>query len=101
MDSQQFLDWLTNKLNEYGVTKIIPDDANLNRAYLRAVQGQKLQRLIDEMMEEVQDQNGIHMPEHFREQLEEHLDGSALPWDIALWSLVRNTTLSPNGESDQ
>ena len=42
MTSPQFIRWLESKLDQYGVTKVIPDAKTLQKAYRHAQDGQRL-----------------------------------------------------------
>lgn len=90
MDSQQFLDWLTGKLEEHGVKKVVPKENDLQKAYARAVQGCHLQRRIDEMMTDFRKgTDEVVMPPGFRKELRHRLEGSEQPWDEVLWEMVK------------
>ena len=87
--SQRFIDWLTEKLDEHGVEKVVPEEDDLREAYIRAVHGHALQRAIDKTIEDFkQTTNDVVMPEDFPEELRERLNGSEQPWDELLWGMT-------------
>jgi hypothetical protein len=90
MTSDQFVAWLEGKLEELGVTKVIPDRNTLAHAYRRAVRRQQVQEVIDEAVARVEAMTDaeITVPNDLEEQIRTQLDGSAKSWDQVLWDLV-------------
>lgn len=86
MDSQQFIDWLEEKLQEHGVTKVVPISETLQAAYRRAV----LVALANKALAEVQakwNTNGnseVAIPEDLSDQIQELITGTNRSWDDAI-----------------
>ncbi len=87
MDAAQFIAFVERKLEENGVKKVIPDDATLAAAYTRASRLAALQAAIDSALQNLGD--SATPPADLAEQLRRMVDGTDLPWDEALWQLVR------------
>jgi hypothetical protein len=87
MTSQQFIDWLEEKLRDAGVAKVIPDQESLAVAYTTRRRVAKLQRLIDKAMEEPEDD--APPPEDLGDQIRERITDKPEAWDDALWDIVQ------------
>jgi hypothetical protein len=87
MTSQQFLDWLEQKLRDAGVAKVIPEQESLAVAYTTRRRVAKLQRLIDTAMEEPEDDAPV--PDNLAEQIRERITDKTEAWDDALWDIVQ------------
>jgi hypothetical protein len=88
LSSEQFIRFIERKLQEHGVKKVIPaNDAYLTAAHKRAVILERMQRQVDKLFAEMEEQE-IDVPDDLRQQLEKSLDGSAQSWDGALADLV-------------
>jgi hypothetical protein len=89
MDSQQFLDWLEEKLVSAGVEKVVPDAATLAVAYQYFTQVAQIEQALD-----VARRGGLapaEVPEDVEVRIQEILrDDTALSWDEALWEIVCN-----------
>jgi DNA topoisomerase VI subunit B len=91
MTSDQFVVWLEGKLDEVGVTKVVPDRDTLAHAYRRAVRRLLVQEAIDEAVARVKAMDDAEIPvaENLEEQIRDTLDDdSAKSWDQVLWDLV-------------
>jgi len=86
MDSQQFLDWLTQQLQAVGVHKVVPDDETLGRAYQYYHQAATLQAQLVAMMQE--EMPPVVVPDDLAEQLQARLQNKTEAWDEALRYLV-------------
>ena len=89
--SDDFVAWIEAKLNEQGVTKIVPDDDCLADAYRRAVQQAFVQKKIDEVIDDF-DVPGeeASIPQNLREKVEERIrEDTATTWD----SIVRGIAI--------
>jgi hypothetical protein len=89
MASDQFITWLEDKLTGAGVGKVTPSDEVLRRAYARAWKVAAIQRAIDEAVKGL-DEN-VLMPDDLQEQVSKRIEGTATPWDEALWSIAKET----------
>ena len=88
--SDELVAWIEGKLEEQGITKVIPDDETLAHAYRRVQTQARVQAKINEVLEgeSEEDQDG-EVPDNFRKQIEEHLDGHpSTSWDEAVRDLV-------------
>jgi hypothetical protein len=85
--SDQFVKWLESKLDEAGIRKVIPDEETLKAAYLRARKLARLQRMVDEIIDE--DDTEIEVPDDVAERIATKLDEErSHSWDDALTSLA-------------
>ncbi|MGB7296822.1 MAG: hypothetical protein WBC70_14650 [Candidatus Aminicenantales bacterium] len=89
MTSEQFIEWLEEKLEEHEVEKIIPPEDELITTYKRAILGQNIEKfiktqkkLVDEFTEIPED-----LDKRVREHLEENPEDS---WDAAVWQLAED-----------
>jgi hypothetical protein len=87
MDSQQFLDWLEQKLQDAGVEKVVPDDDVLAAAYRRQRRVAKLQKILEEAMTETDDD--VPVPDDLGDQIRARITGKSEAWDDALWDIVQ------------
>jgi len=88
MTSDQFMAWLAAKFAEVGVEKVVPDDESLARAYRRAVRQRRVQRVIDQALAALDEEEEPSVPEDLDERIRDRLTGSAQAWDQVLWELV-------------
>jgi DNA topoisomerase VI subunit B len=98
MDSQQFLDWLEQKLQDAGVEKVVPDADVLATAYRRQRRVAKLQQILEEAMAE--DAAAAPVPEGLVEQLRERITGKTEAWDDALWDIVQEKLDDEEDDTD-
>lgn len=88
MTSDVFIAWLEGKLVEHQVRKLVPDERTLATAYRRAVRIAQVQQAIDKALAELP-ANEIRLPPDLAHVIERRIAGTALPWDQALFELVR------------
>lgn len=88
MTSDQFIIWLEGKLVEHQVCKLVPDERTLATAYRRAVRIAQVQQALDRALAELP-ADEIQPPPGLAEVIEQRIAGTALPWDQALFELVR------------
>ena len=84
MDARQFLDWLEGKLQEHGVKKFIPDDAEaIKTAWQRAWRINELNKVIVKAAADLPEapEPPDDLAEQIRARLAEH---PAMRWDAAL-----------------
>jgi hypothetical protein len=88
--SDQFVEWLEEKLTEHGIKKVIPDSDTLMTAYRRELRLQKMQAIIEEAQGRVDaDVKDAAIPDDLAEQLSEKLEHDReLSWDEALAELI-------------
>jgi hypothetical protein len=102
MTSDQFLDWLEQKLADAGVQKGVPDQTALDNAYRRAVRQKRVQAAIKEALAALDENEEILIPSDLDAQIREQLDGSAQAWDHVLWDLVADDeTEDEDGEDPE
>jgi hypothetical protein len=102
MTSDQFIDWLEQKLADAGVQKVVPDRAALENAYRRAVRQKRVQAAIKEALAAIDEDEEIPIPSDLEARIWEQLDGSAQAWDHVLWDLVDgDETEDENGEDSE
>lgn len=83
----KFIEFIEKKLQENGVTKVIPAEETLRNAYRRATFLQRLQEKIDEIKDEVGEEN-IDIPEDLTSQVKDSITDSSQSWDEAIWTLA-------------
>jgi hypothetical protein len=88
MDSARFVTWLEMKLQDVGVYKIVPAQAVLETAYRRMVRLSRVQRAMETAMAALPPDEAIPVPTDLVQQLRTTIEGTAQPWDEALWHLV-------------
>ena len=81
--SDDFVEWIEGKLEEHGVSKVIPNEDCLTGAYRRAVEQAFVQQKIDEVIDEARKLGkSTEIPNDLRAKVEEQLDkDSAATWD--------------------
>ena len=81
--SDDLVEWIEGKLEEHGVSKVVPDDACLAGAYRRALEQAVVQKKIDEVIDEAEGQGeSTKVPEGLQAKVKKHLDeDSATTWD--------------------
>ena len=86
MDSAQFIEWLEERLDEAGVTKVVPEADVVTTAYRRAVKRARVQQTINEILDE--EEAVVEVPENLKETIRDRITGTADSWDQAIWSLA-------------
>lgn len=86
MDSQQFIDWLEEKLTENGVSKVLPDKDTLEAAYRRAVLIGRVNRAIGKVQKEwnTNGHSQVEIPPDLEDQIEGIITDSNRSWDSAI-----------------
>jgi hypothetical protein len=87
MDSQQFLDWLEQKLRDVGVEKVVPEGQALAAAYRHQRHKVRVQQAIDAAVQDlpVDDEVPVELEEQVRALLR---DDPSMAWDEALAELA-------------
>ena len=88
--SNQFIEWLEQKLDEHGVTKVIPDAATLEHAYRRAAGHKRCRAILERAVAEVDAYAaGVKVPKGLRKRVQAELDREpGQSWDSAIESLL-------------
>jgi hypothetical protein len=84
--SDELVAWIEGKLAEHGVKKVIPDDATLTAAYMRASEHAAAQKAIDEAVAELhKTEPAATVPDNLRALITERLSAdSKLTWDAVV-----------------
>lgn len=83
MTSDQFVDWIEDKLEDHGVEKFVPDADELAKAYRRAKLRQRASEAIREVVDERDGQGEV--PDHLGARVRSHLDENpADTWEQAV-----------------
>ena len=90
MDSQQFIDWLGEKLIENGVTKVVPDSEVLEAAYRRAVLVGRANQALAAVQQEwnTNGHSEIEIPNALAKQIQELIENSNRSWDSAILDMA-------------
>jgi hypothetical protein len=97
MDSQQFIDWLEEKLAEAGVTKVVPDKETLEAAYRRAVKIARANRMLAELEEEwnTNGHSEIEIPNDLAEKIRALIKDTNRSWDSAILDVACQPPADP------
>jgi DNA topoisomerase VI subunit B len=88
MPSDIFIQWLETKLDEVGVTKVVPNQQTLQTAYRRSYKYAIIQDAIDRALSNI-DNESVEIPENLKARVQAAIAGTDLPWDLAVWELVK------------
>lgn len=89
--SDKFIEWIEAKLKQHGITKVVPDETTLDKAYRRIRQQAKVQRVIDEALDNLDEDEG-DVPDTLAKKISELQNAEpTLTWDAALKRIVFNT----------
>jgi DNA topoisomerase VI subunit B len=86
----QFLAFLEAKLAAAGARKVVPDGEALAAAYRLQHKKARLQQVIDAALEGIDDAD-VKVPAGLGKRLAKMIDGTPVPWDRALWDIVKET----------
>ncbi len=95
--SNDLVTWIEGKLNEHGITKVVPDDEALIDAYRRASKQAAVQARIDDLLDEFDDLD--HDPDHddLKDKIQQQLtDNPELTWD----AVIRDMAVAEYDEAD-
>jgi hypothetical protein len=103
MDSQQFIDWLEERLLANGVTKVVPNSEVLEAAYRRAVLVGRANKALAAVQQEwnTNGHSRIEIPDDLAEQIQELLENSNRSWDMAVLDLACPPEEDAPTESDK
>jgi hypothetical protein len=91
--SDEFVEWIEGKLQEHGVTKVIPDGDTLANAYRRMRKQALVQERINEALDELEDDDteSVSIPANLIGRIKEWLsDDPALRWDAVLQEIAKD-----------
>lgn len=97
MDSQQFIDWLEEKLKAAGVTKVIPNYETLQAAYRRALLVARANKRLAEVQAEwnANGNSEVAIPPGLSEQIEALITGTNHSWDEAILEVAAERSELP------
>ena len=82
MTSPQLIKWLESKLNQIGVTKVVPNEGTLAQAYKRACYVAHINKAIQKASENYDET--VLVPDDLSDCVRENVEGSSLSWDDAI-----------------
>lgn len=83
--STELVTWIEGKLEEHGITKVIPDEETLVGTYHRARKQAAVQAKIDDLLDEFDDLDDNFDPDGLQDQIREMLSASPeMTWDEAI-----------------
>jgi hypothetical protein len=90
--SDELIAWIEAKLDEHGVTKVIPDSEYLTDAYRRALVQQRVQERINTMLEDdAEDDDEAVVPSDLAEVIARQLKNNpAISWDAVVKQFARD-----------
>ena len=90
MTSRQLVDFVERKLNDHGVTKLIPDADTLARTYRMFVASDQLSEKFEELEDRLEDEtNDVEVPADLRAKVEKHLEEKQdITWHRAVRLIV-------------
>ena len=88
--SGELVEWIESKLAEQGVSKVVPDNDYLERAYRHAIEVEYLKERVKDVLEEAQNHGAdFDLPDDLKEKVTERLaDDSTLSWDKAVLAIA-------------
>jgi len=89
MTSEQFIAWLEEKLQAYGVQKVVPNQTTLEKAYRRVWKRAIIQEAIDRATKELSDDDITVPPDLNTLVCEKLKEDDEQAWDDAVWEIVR------------
>ena len=89
MTSRQLVDLVEQKLEAYGVEKVIPDRETLRDTWNEMHRLREAERMLREIRESSPPEDAPPLPANIREHLRDRLDGTPAAWDDALWTLTK------------
>jgi hypothetical protein len=88
MPSDMFIGLIEEKLDEYGLKKILPDAQQLTEAFRLLKRSERDQRIVEEVLER-QDDFEIAVPDDLERQVREYLEGNpTATWDTAIEAIM-------------
>ena len=104
--SDDLVEWIEVKLEEHGVSKVIPDEDYLEGAYRRAFQQAAVQQKIDAVLEDMGDSGeDIEIPdnlESLRAEVEDRLsEDTAATWDSIIRDIAEQKFEDDDVEDDE
>jgi DNA topoisomerase VI subunit B len=90
MTSDQFIEWLDQKLIDHGAEKVIPDDEDIEKWFKRACRQAYIESQVEHIIDQAKDLD-VEIPEDLVEQVKAKIDKNKLmPWDRAVYSMAQD-----------
>jgi hypothetical protein len=88
--SDEFVNWLESKLEEHGISKVIPDAATLEYAYRRSAGLRRFRAILKDTLQEVkQYASALRVPDELGDWVKEELSKEpGQSWDQAIENLL-------------
>jgi hypothetical protein len=87
LTARQFISWLSDKLDQHGVKKVIPDAETLKIAFACAEKVFKIKQALEDICKE--DSDKLPVPKNLQHLIEaQFVKDSTVSWDIALQDIV-------------
>jgi DNA topoisomerase VI subunit B len=88
--SDELIEFIERKLDEHGVTKVVPNDEQLANAYRLFVRSSRLEKLVEAAFAQEKD-TAISIPDDLNERVQAYLeDHPEAPWERAVEANVEN-----------
>jgi hypothetical protein len=100
MTSRQLVDFVEDKLQHHGITKVIPDEQILADTYRMFVKSNQLSEAFEEMkekLEEEREEASIKVPDDLETQVRQQLEKSP----VITWHRAIRLIVDPNGPDDE
>lgn len=88
MTSDELIAWLERKFYEHGISKLIPDDDILDKAYQRAVYQKRVNEETERIRQQIKSEKVVIPSDLKRQVADKVLDDPELSWDEAIWELA-------------
>jgi DNA topoisomerase VI subunit B len=88
MTSDQLVAWLERKLDQHGVTKVVPDRGVLDEAYRHAVRLARLSARMQSLVDEIRDET-IDVPADLAARVTSTIEGTPVAWDAAIREIAQ------------
>jgi len=91
MTSDELIAWLERKFEEQGISKLIPSDDILDKAYQRAVYQKRVKEETGRIRQQLKSEKVIIPSDLKRQIADKVLDDPELSWDEAVWEVALTT----------
>jgi hypothetical protein len=88
MTSDELIAWLERKFYEHGISKLIPSDDILDKAYQRAVYQKRVKEETEKIRQGLKSEKVVIPADLKRQVVDKVLDDPGLSWDEAIWDIA-------------
>lgn len=88
MTSDELIAWLERKFYEHGISKLIPSDDILDKAYQRAVYQKRVKEETEKIRQGLKSEKVVIQADLKRQVVDKVLDDPGLSWDEAIWDIA-------------